>query len=201
MGGPPMGQPPMGMPPQGMPPMMPGMPGQMPGMQMPEPIDMNMLADMDVDIVIEAAPDMITLQHEEFEKLTMAVQAGVPIPPDVILEASQIRGKKALVDRMKQDGDLSAKLQAAGEQLEQMKSVIASLNRQLLMGTGKDQTQPQGPSPDVMAKAQATMASIQRDDAIAQAQIGKIQADQGRAEAQSFKTVQDAMRPPNQTRP
>jgi hypothetical protein len=45
------------------------------------------------------------------------------------------------------------------------------------------------------------MASIQRDDAIAQAQIGKIQADQGRAEAQSFKTVQDAMRPPNQTRP
>jgi hypothetical protein len=200
MGGPPMGQPPMGMPPQGMP-MMPGMPGQMPGMQMPEPIDMNRLADMDVDIVIEAAPDMITLQHEEFEKLTMAVQAGVPIPPDVILEASQIRGKKALVDRMKQDGDLSAKLQAAGEQLEQMKSVIASLNRQILMGTGKDSAQPQGPSPDVMAKAQATMASIQRDDAIAQAQIGKIQADQGRAEAQSFKTVQDAMRPPNQTRP
>jgi hypothetical protein len=200
MGGPPMGQPPMGMPPQGMP-MMPGMPGQMPGMQMPEPIDMNMLADMDVDIVIEAAPDMITLQHEEFEKLTMAVQAGVPIPPDVILEASQIRNKKALVDRMKQDGDLNAKLQAAGEQLEQMKSVIASLNRQLLMGTGKDPAQPQGPSPDVMAKAQATMASIQRDDAIAQAQIGKIQADQGRAEAQSFKTVQDAMRPPNQTRP
>ena len=200
MGGPPMGQPPMGMPPQGMP-MMPGMPGQMPGMQMPEPIDMNMLADMDVDIVIEAAPDMITLQHEEFEKLTMAVQAGVMIPPDVILEASQIRNKKALVDRMKQDGDLNAKLQAAGEQLEQMKSVIASLNRQLLMGTGKDPAQPQGPSPDVMAKAQATMASIQRDDAIAQAQIGKIQADQGRAEAQSFKTVQDAMRPPNQTRP
>lgn len=198
------GQPPMGMPPQGMPPMpgMPGqMPGQMPGMGMPEPIDMNRLADMDVDIVIEAAPDTITLQHEEFEKLTMAVQAGVMIPPDVILEASQIRNKKALVDRMKQDGDLNAKLQAAGEQLEQMKSVIASLNRQLLMGTGRDQGQPQGPSPDVMARAQATMASIQRDDALAQAQIGKIQADAGRAQAQQFKTVQDAMRPPNQTKP
>ena len=45
------------------------------------------------------------------------------------------------------------------------------------------------------------MASIQRDDALAQAQIGKIQADAGRAQAQQFKTVQDAMRPPNQTKP
>ena len=187
--------PPMGMaPPQGMP-MMPGMPPQMPGMGMPEPIDMNRLADMDVDIVIEAAPDMITLQHEEFEKLVRAAEGGIPIPPDVLLEASQIRGKKKLIDRMKQDGDLNAKLQQAGEQLEQMKSVIASLNRQLLMASGKEQAQPQGPSPDVMAKANATMASIAREDALAQAQIGKIQADQGRAEAQSFKTIQDAMRP------
>jgi hypothetical protein len=201
-----MGQPQM--PPMGMAPMMPGMPGMpgqmpgmMPGMGMPEPIDMNRLADMDVDIILEAAPDMITLQHEEYEKLIAAVTAGVPIPPDVLLEASQIQGKKKLVDRMKQDGDLNAKLQAAGEQLEQMKSVITSLNRQLLMASGKEQAQPQGPSPDVMAKAEATMRSIDRDDALAGAQIGKIQADQGRAEAQAFKTVQDAMRPPTQTKP
>lgn len=193
-----MQQMPQGVPPMGMP-MMPGMPpqmgGQMPGMGMPEPIDMNRLADMDVDIVIEAAPDMITLQHEEFEKLTMAVQAGVPIPPDVILEASQIRGKKKLVERMKQDGDLNAKLQQAAEQIEQMKSVITSLNRQILMADGKAQAMPQGPSPDVMAKANATMASIQRDDALAMAQIDKIRADTGKSEAQSFKTIQDAMRP------
>lgn len=195
-----MGQPPM----PGMPPMMPGMPGQMPGMGMPEPIDMNRLADMDVDIVIEAAPDMITLQHEEFEKLTMAVQAGVPIPPDVILEASQIRGKRQLVERLKADGDLNQKLQAAGEQLEQMKSVISTLNRQLLMAEGKQQAhpeQPVGPGPTEIAQAQAIIRGIDRDDALARATIQKTQADTHKSEAQTFKTVKDAMRPPQQTKP
>ena len=184
-----MGQPPMGMPP-GMP--MPGM-GMAPQMPL---IDMNKLGDMDVDIIIEAAPDMISLQHEEYDKLVSAATAGVPIPPDVLLEASQIRGKSKLVQRLKEDGDLNAKLQQAGEQMKQMQSVIQTLNRQLLMASGKAEAQPQGPAPDVMAKAEATLRGIARDDALAQAQIGKIQADTGKSEASAFKTMQDAMRPP-----
>jgi len=121
---PPMGGVPgMGMPGQ-MPPQMPPQMGNvMPmGMGMPpmQPPVQNALAEMDVDIIIEAAPDMITLQHEQFEQLTAMVQAGVPIPPDVLIEASQLKNKKALVEKM----DAGAQLQQAMQQIEELKKQL-----------------------------------------------------------------------------
>ena len=92
----------MGMPPMGPPPVQ------------------NPLAEMDVDIIIEAAPDMITLQHEQFEQLTAMVQAGVPIPPDVLIEASQLKNKKALAEKM----DAGAQLQQAMQQIEELKKQL-----------------------------------------------------------------------------
>ncbi len=125
---PPMGGVPgMGMPGQ-MPPQMPQMPPQM-GNVMPMPMGMppmgpppvqNALAEMDVDIIIEAAPDMITLQHEQFEQLTQMVQAGVPIPPDVLIEASQLRNKKQLAEKM----DAGMQLQQAMQQIEELKKQL-----------------------------------------------------------------------------
>jgi hypothetical protein len=211
MGGPmPMGmQPPMpqpmgvpGMPPQGPQPMpqmamgpMGG--GMMGGPQMPS---MNRLAEMDVDIIIEAAPDMISLQHEQFEQLTQMAGAGVPIPPDVLLEASQLRNKRQLISRMKEDGDLQAQLQKAQEQMKQMQMVIQQQERQLLKqlpeGDGQMPGQPPMMSPLDMARAQEIQAKAQdmarkaeRDDALAGADIAL-------KEAQAFKTVTDATRPP-----
>lgn len=210
MGGqaPPMGMPmdPMGgmMPMGGMappPPMggqvlpMPGMmPGGMPG-QMPQPqgFDMNRLAEMDVDIIIEAAPDMITLQHEQFEQLTQMVGAGLPIPPDVILEASQIRNKRQLVDRLKEEMDLTAKLNEATEQMKQMQMVIQQQQRQLMKqlpeeGQGGPEMPPQ-PTPMDMAKMQDMARKADREDALARANIQN-------TEANTAKTVRDVLTPP-----
>jgi hypothetical protein len=156
---------------QGMPPMgMPGqMPGMMPGMQMPEPIDMNRLAEMDVDIVIEAAPDMITLQHEEFEKLTMAVQAGVPIPPDVILEASQIKGKKKLVERMKEENGLQAQLQQAMQQIEQMQKALQAQDAQKAQAEAqKAQLEMSRLQMETQAEGQRSQIELQKEGMAAQ---------------------------------
>jgi hypothetical protein len=116
-----MPAPPMG----GTPPQMPPQMGNvMPmGMGMPPmgpPPVQNALAEMDVDIIIESAPDMITLQHEQFEQLTQMVQAGVPIPPDVLIEASQLKNKKALAEKM----DAGAQLQQAMQQIEELKKQL-----------------------------------------------------------------------------
>jgi hypothetical protein len=62
----------------------------------------NALAQMDVDIIIEAAPDVLTLQHEEFMQLVELVKAGIPIPPEVLLEASQLRDKRKLLAKMQE---------------------------------------------------------------------------------------------------
>jgi hypothetical protein len=61
----------------------------------------NEIASLDVDIIIDEQPDIVTLQVEQFEQLTQMVQAGLPIPPDVIIEASSLRNKKALLEKIK----------------------------------------------------------------------------------------------------
>lgn len=169
-------------------PVMPGMPMQ------PPAVDMNRLAEMDVDIIIEAAPDMITLQHEEFEKLAQMVDAGLPVPPDVILEASQLRNKRQLIQRLKADSDLQAKLAEAQEQLKQMQMVIHQQQRQLMKqlpeegGPGQPPVPPP-PTPMDIAKIQDMARKADREDAIAGAKIQN-------TEANTFKTMRDALAPP-----
>lgn len=76
----------------------------------------NAVAGLDVDIIIEEAPDTITVQAEEFAKLTELATAGIPIPPDVLIEASQLRNKKQILDRMKGADDPQAQAMAQLQQ-------------------------------------------------------------------------------------
>lgn len=62
------------------------------------------IATLDVDIILDETPDMATLVGEQFDTLAKLVQAGVPIPPDLLIEASALRNKKEIVDRMKGAG-------------------------------------------------------------------------------------------------
>ena len=61
----------------------------------------NSPAQMDVDIIIDSTPDTAVIQEEQFAKIAELVQAGVPIPPDVIIEASSLPKKRMLLDRLK----------------------------------------------------------------------------------------------------
>jgi hypothetical protein len=152
----------------------------------------NALADMDVDIQIELAPDMLTLQHEQFEQLSQMAQAGTPIPPDIIIEASQLKDKRKLLERMKQDMDLNAKLQQQGEQMKQMQQMLQKLQRenmQLKLESGQES----GPSPLDVAKFQADNQFRARE---ADRKDAETQAKVQNTNAQTFKTVTDAMTPP-----
>lgn len=61
----------------------------------------NAVAEMDVDIIIEEAPDTITIQQEQFQQLVNLASAGVVMPPEVYIEASSLRNKRALIDKLK----------------------------------------------------------------------------------------------------
>jgi hypothetical protein len=68
----------------------------------PVPALRNDVSRMNVDIVIEEGPDVATLQIEQFEALAGLAKAGVPIPPDALIEASSIRNKDRILERMQQ---------------------------------------------------------------------------------------------------
>ncbi len=86
------------------------------------PATANDVAELDVDIIIDEAPDVITLQAEEFEKLAQLAGTGaVQIPPDALIEASGLRSatKKRILDVMKGSDDPMAKMQAQFAQMMQ----------------------------------------------------------------------------------
>lgn len=114
------------------------------------------LAKMDADIILQPAPDSITLQHEEFVQLADMAKAGVPIPPDILLEASQIRDKTKLAKRMKEEMGSQAKLQQAGQQIEQLTQMLEQMKQQL----AKAQEQPVQKPPTIvdMAKVEESRA-------------------------------------------
>lgn len=76
------------------------------------PMLRNEVAKLDVDIILDEAPDVVTIQSEEFAKLAELAGTGkVPIPPDVLIEASQLRNKKALLDKLSGANDpMAAKI-------------------------------------------------------------------------------------------
>jgi len=61
------------------------------------------VAEMDVDIIIEDAPDMVTLQGEQFEQLIQLATAGIQFPPEVYLRAApNLRNKDQLIELLSQ---------------------------------------------------------------------------------------------------
>lgn len=79
----------------------PGMMDPYTGEAMPGPVQ-NAVADTMVDIVIDEAPDVITLQSEQFATLAELAKAGMQIPPEAIIEASTLRNKDKILEMMKE---------------------------------------------------------------------------------------------------
>jgi hypothetical protein len=66
----------------------------------------NNVAELDVDIILQDSPDLITIQTEQFDQLAQLFGALPPgtIPIDVLIEASSLRSekKKTIMERLEQ---------------------------------------------------------------------------------------------------
>lgn len=63
----------------------------------------NVPAQMDMDIMIEVAPDTVTIQQEQFEMLANVIQTGLPWGDPrlkLLIQASQLRNKAELLESM-----------------------------------------------------------------------------------------------------
>jgi hypothetical protein len=86
----------------------------------------NNVAELDVDIIIDEMPDVISLQEEQFANLVTLAQAGVIFPPDVYIDASQLRNKKAAKEKLSGGDDPAAQQAAAiNKQMEDRMKVAA----------------------------------------------------------------------------
>ena len=101
-------QPQYGEPMQGLQPH-PTIPGQMvPAVVRPILGYKNPIGEMDVDIDLDVTPDVANIQQEQFQSLVDLARSGVPIPPQILLEASVIPNKREIIAKLKQMQDQQA---------------------------------------------------------------------------------------------
>lgn len=140
---------------------------------------MNVLPEMEMDIIIDEAPDVATVQQEDFQSLVQLADGKVPIPPQALIEASGLSSatKKKVLDAMSghlPDGteippQVQQQIQAAQQQIQQ----ISEAQQQ------KAQEQQQVEQELKQARADALLQQTK-----AQANLEKIKAQQDAFELQ-----------------
>ncbi|WP_423197860.1 Portal protein [Cupriavidus sp. H19C3] len=80
----------------------------------------NDISGLDVDIIIEEGPDVVTIQAEQFAQLADLASKGLPIPPDAIIEASSLRNKETILKEMRGEGKKSPQVQQLEAQLQEL---------------------------------------------------------------------------------
>jgi hypothetical protein len=61
------------------------------------PMDAEELFSGDFDVVVEEVPDVLSARELEVQRLDMLLKAGVPIPPDVLVEVSGVQHKEKIL--------------------------------------------------------------------------------------------------------
>lgn len=74
-----------------------------------QPAVKNRPAEMDVDIIIDTSPDYITSAQEEAQMLLSLAKEGMPIPPEMIIIASNMRNKRELLQYLENAKNQPAK--------------------------------------------------------------------------------------------
>jgi hypothetical protein len=91
----------------------------------------NNVGELMVDIIIDESPDVLTLQAEQFQNLVSLAGAGVIFPPDVYIEASSLRNKAQLKEKLTGGGDDPAAQKAAQQQqqIQQMQIQLDAMTK------------------------------------------------------------------------
>lgn len=136
--------------------------------EMGMPVIQNQLGSLDVDIIIDEGPDSVTLMQDTFDTLVQLSGNGAPIPPDIILEMSNLPGsvKKKITDRLQQaqqQPNPEVQAQQAKLQLEQQK---------LQMDMQAKQADAQ-----IEAQASETKMRLEQDRAAAEMQTSRFRAE------------------------
>lgn len=143
----------------------------------PEGTIVNDLTIGEYDVVITSVPHRETLEDSEFEQAVALRELGVMVPDDVLIDASRLRDKKQLIQRMTGDQD-SPEAQAAAERAQRMEEAQTQFQEAKAAKTMADAGLSQARTGEVAARAQQIVEGgdqPQQGDsplAVAQAQHG-----------------------------
>ncbi len=133
----------------------------------------NDIADLDVDIIIDDAPDVLTTQIEDFQVLGEMVKSGFQMPPEAVILASPLSHKDRIIKMMKQSQQVPPQIQEQMKKMQEEGQKLVEENKAL-----KDAAQQN------QAKAAAD-AEAQRADLALRAEVQAEELRQAREKAQA----------------
>jgi hypothetical protein len=93
-----------------------------------KPVVENEVSALDIDIIIDMTPEYASLQQEEFQSLVELAKSGmVQFPPDVLIEASSLRNKRKIIEKMNSPEEAQMKQQATQLQFQEKQAQVAKL--------------------------------------------------------------------------
>lgn len=151
----------------------------------------NPIAEMNVDIIIDDAPDTMTLQDEQFQTLAELARSGIPIPPDVLIEAApNLRNRDKILDAMNGKSEDPQEMQAMQQEQAMQKDMEMRLAAATLMKAeaeaqaAQDKNQLEKYKIDVTAQLEREKMMIDesklKGDAVSELMAGIMEAVNGR---------------------
>lgn len=152
---------------------------------MREKVVTNEVAELDMDIIIDEVPDVVTAQMEDFQVLGEMVKSGFPMPPMAVIEASPLSNKDKILKLMKEaqaqqvPPQIQEQLKKMGEENQALKEENAALkSEQQLEGVKlQAKAQQQQQELQVKAAAQAEELKLARERAAAEIQLKREMAE------------------------
>lgn len=86
----------------------------------------NQVAEIDVDVILDEAPDVVTIQQEQFQVMAQLAQAYGPenVPFEEMLKLSSLRNKDEFLERTQGNPEQQQAAQQQAQQLQQQKIMM-----------------------------------------------------------------------------
>lgn len=155
----------------------------------------NEVAELDMDIIIDDAPDSVTMQQEEFTALSEMVKSGIPIPPTAIIAASSLKDKEKILKEMREGmavpPELQEKMQKMGEENQALQQENQTLKADQQNEAAKIQMKAKSDQDTLLLKERLQQEEIRLQRERAQAEI-QLAREKAQAEIDVKRMLADA---------
>ena len=119
----------------------------------PEGTVVNDLTLGEYDVVITSVPHRETLEDSQFEQAVALRELGIPLPDDILIDASRLQNKKQIVQRMQGDQS-SPEAQAAAQRQQRLEEAQTLQEEAKAQKTAADAGLAQARTGEVATKTQ-----------------------------------------------
>ena len=131
----------------------------------------NDIVNLDVDIVMDDAPDTVTQEVEDFQAMAEMVKSGFPLPPEAVIMASPLSNKDRILKMMKEQPQVSPQHQKQMEQMQEQFQAVQQEAQKLSQENQALKQDQQTEMAKLRVKQQADMQELAHKKQLAELEL------------------------------